>query len=469
MDRVLVGLSPNWNSKTVLYNRFSRLDPASGTPGVILGPAPTFGRTISNSQATATYLGRDDRFHTLATNIARYEESRSANAWRRLYGLRSFGAHRNYFQPSHPTSAALQWSLTSPSNGNISGNALWSWAASLPSVYADLPVVAGGADIGLGTGLFNASNGDFIQILPSTYGGSGIVSLCVWVRGEGTAQLEASGVGSTTSSASTILSSSTWTALKIENVNMNGSALTVRLYSRETTTWCSVSAMQMIRAPRVYGYTYNPSTSAATLEEDALFYNLQIPIFTAAIHVGLEMPDLYASGEQVILGVDQTAGNRFVLRYNATTAKFSFQRKTSSPTLEWTPQRAAGQPTIISLILTKDAYVAYENGTNVASIAANAQTVVKGLNIGWDGVTDTLGWNGLVYFVRIDDQAVSATEISYISALYNDAQMIPWTKMLEGRLFEIKTPAHRIRAGMNFASLDLEQVDGYEHATTELP
>jgi hypothetical protein len=222
---------------------------------------------------------------------------------------------------------------------------------------------------------------------------------------------------------------------------------------------------------RITNYIHNlATTSPVTLEEDAILYgSFQFPYFGTTLHVGIEPPDLWASGEQCVLGVDATGGNRLVLKYDAALNKFYFQRKTSGVNVQWTPQRGANKGTVISIYASKDTILAFENGTFVASASGAVQSIPSGLNVGWDGITDTQGWNGLVFFLRVDQGAIDANEIAYVSDRYNDTDMIEWTRMSEGRLFRIASPEHRIRAATHFAEIELDEVYSHRPSTTEAP
>ena len=457
MNRTRLALSPNWNGSTKLYARYSRLNPYTQLPDTVYGPAATFTRSMASSNASATQKRIDGKYVPIAQNIARFESASAANAFGRMSGVRPFWRVNNYFGQSHPKSGALIFTLN-----NVSGNAAWQWNANLPRIVTD-------ADSG--AGFFLGDSGDNLQTSVASYGGAGPISVGIWVQGEGAFRLNLSG-GATAQTADTTLSPTIWTLLRLENQTASGASVTVQLYSRSTASWCAVSAMQFNAGRRLGGYIHNVTNSTVyQMNVDDLYYDFQVPNFSPTIHIGLEMPDLWASGEQCILGVDQGGGNRFVLRYDASTSKMSFQKKTSSAKVEWTAERGLGQGTVISLVAGRDGYFAYENGNFKAFVAGVMASIPKGLHVGWDGVSgnETSAWGGLVFFLRVDQASIDPNEISYISSLYNDSQQIAWTRACEGRLFEIATPTHRMQADKYFSTLSLSQVASVYGATHEVP
>lgn len=463
MNRTRVCLCPNWNENTVFYTRYNRLNAATGLPDMVYAPGviQTFARTIASTNASETQRREDGRFDLLAPNIARHEQSKSTNAFYPARGLRSYGKHKNYFGQSHPKGSNLIWALT-----NTSGLASWVMDGNLSRMVEDG---------GFGSGRFiGRANPDYISVAVASYDSASVVSVGVWVLGEGTVSLQLTG-GATQTSADLVLSSNTWQLLKIEGAAASGASITVRINAKVTQTFCAVGGAQFNASRRLLGYTHNlNNTTVYQVGHDDVFYDLQVPVFGTTFHIGLEMPDLYASaGEQCVFGVDQGGGNRLVLRYSASANQFSFQ-KTAGGTAAavWTPQKAAGQGTVISIVADKTSYRAYENGTLVFSSGFGIpEPIVRGLHVGWDGVTgnEDEAWNGLIYFLRVDQAPLDTPEITYVSDLWNDPKQLLWTKKLEGRVFEITTPVHRMRAGMNFASLELEQVDSTYGATHEVP
>jgi hypothetical protein len=454
-NRVRIAFNPNWNAQTTLLSRFARYDDVTLSPGAMIGPAPTFTRTISNSSAYATEKNFDSTYHGLSQNVPRYEYSNVLSTFYPMRGVRLCGATTNYFGKSYPQSGTLLWTLT-----NTTGTASWSWSSTLPAFLDDL---------GPGAGLFSGGLTDYLSQTITSYGGSGNVSIGVWVMGEGTCSIQVTG-GGTGEGSSLTLSSSQWQLVKLENQSVNGSSLTIRLNAK-SSSWMAVGGAMFQRDRRVTNYLHNlATTSAVTLQEDAILYSgYQFPFFGTTLHVVLEPSDLVASGEQCVLGVDATAGNRLVLKYDAALAKFYFQRKSSGVNVQWTPQRGANRATVISIFAGKDSILAFENGVFVASATGAIQTIPAGLNVGWDGITDTQGWNGLVYALRIDQGGLDTTEIEYVSDRYNDADMIEWTRLGEGRLFRIVSPDHRIRAAAHFSEIELEEVYSHRPSTTEEP
>ncbi len=461
MNRTRLCISPNWNENTLLYARYNRMNPYTGVPDSVYGPAPTFARTIASANASETQQREDGKFDLLAQHVPRFEQSRPTNLYYPAKGLRSYGKHKNYFGQSHPKSAATMWTLT-----NASGLASYVWDANMPRMVTD---VASGAGRFIGR-----NNPDFLSCVVASYDAAGVISVGVWLLGEGTFSLQLTG-GATSTGADTVLSPNTWTLLKLEAKSASGAAVTVRINAKGSgANVCAVGPAQFNASQRLLGYTHNvANTTVYQVGHDDLYYDLQIPPFGTTIHIGLEMPDLVVGGEQCVLGIDQGGGNRLVLRYRADTNKFSFQKTaTGTAVAEWTPSKAAGQGTVISISAPKDSYKVYENGLLVANVSSGiVEPIARGLHVGWDGVTgnEDEGWNGLIYFVRVDASPLDLAENTYVSDLWNDPKQLLWTKKLEGRVFEIMTPVHRMRAGMNFASLELEQVDDTYSATHEVP
>ena len=459
-ERMRIALSPNWNANTLLYARYNRLDPGSGLPSTVYGPAPTFARSASSTNISATQQRADGRFDLLAVNRARFEPSETTNAFSPMQGLRSFGQHKNYFGQSHPKSGALIWTLT-----NTSGQASWVWDANLPRMVTD-------ASSGAGR-FIGRANPDFISFAVAAYDAAPFISVGVWVIGEGTVSLQLTG-GATATSADLVLQPNVWQLLSLEGIAASGAAVTVRINAKVTQTFCGVGGAQFNGSRRLLGYAHNiANTTVYQIGVDDLYYDLQLPVFGTTIHVGLEMPDLVVGGEQCVLGVDQGGGNRLVLRYRADTNKFSFQKTALGTAVgEWTPQKSAGQGTVISISAQKNGYRIYENGVQVFNTGFGIpEPIARGLHVGWDGVAgnEDEAWNGLIYFVRVDQAPFDLAEVNYVSSLYNDAQQINWTRWCEGRIFEIATPAHKMEAGINFANLELEQVDSIYGATHEVP
>lgn len=460
MNRTRLCVSPNWNGNTVFYSRYNRMSPYTGLLESVFGIDPTFTRTIASSNASATRMRDDGLFELIAANVPRIEQSRPSNSFYPMAGLRPYGSHKNYFGQSHPKSSATMWTLT-----NTSGLASYQWDGAMPRMVLDSFPTGAGRFIG-------RANPDYISVTVSSYDSASIISVGVWLRGEGTFSLQLTG-GATATGPDTAISPNVWTLLKLEGVAASGAAVGVRINAKVTASWCAVGPAQFNASRRLLGYVHNvANTTVYQVGNDNADYAMQVPPFATTIHVGLEIPDLYASaGEQVVLGMDQGSGNRLVLRYRADTGKFSFNKtSTGTAVAEWTPLRAAGQGTIISICAEKNAYRAYENGIQVASVGTGVvEPLSSGLSVGWDGITAANGWNGLIYFLRIDSASLDVGEISYVSDLYNDTPQRNWTRACEGRVFEIATPVHRMPLGMNRASLELEQVDYTYSATHEVP
>lgn len=460
MNRVRLALSPNWNGNTILYARYNRHN--QGLPESVYGPAGTFTRSLGTTNASATQLRADGRYDLLSANVPRFEPSRAGNTFAPATGLRPYGKHKNYFGQSHPKSGALIWTLN-----NASGLASYVWDANMPRMVTDATSGAGR--------FIGRSNPDYLSYAVASYDAASVISVGVWLRGEGTFRMVLTG-GATSTGPDVVLSPHVWTLLSREGIAATGAAVTVRIEARVTTSWCAVGPAQFNASRRLLGYTHNiaNTTIYESAVDDLSYSTLQIPPFGTTIHVGLEMPDLYATaGEQCVLGLDQGGGNRLVLRYRADTNKFSFMKTaTGTAVAEWTPQRSAGQGTIITIVADKTNYRAYENSVQVFSGGFGVvEPIALGLHVGWDGVSanDTQGWNGLVYFLRVDSGPLDTTELSYVSSLWNDAQQIAWTRAMEGRLFEIDTPTHRMQADKYFSSLELKQVDATYGATHEVP
>jgi hypothetical protein len=461
MNRVRLSISPNWNETTLLYARYNRFNPYTGLLESVYGTDPTFTRTIASTNASTTQRRADGKYDLLAANIPRIEPSNVSNAFAPAAGLRPFGKHKNYFGQSHPKSSATMWTLT-----NASGLASYQWDGAMPRMVLDSFPTGAGRFIG-------RANPDFITAVVASYDAASIISVGVWVMGEGTVRMVLSG-GATSTGSDLVLSPNTWQLLKLEGITASGASVNVKIEARVTATWCAVGPAQFNASRRLLGYVHNvANTSVYQVGNDDLYYDLQLPNFATTIHVGLEMPDLVSGGEQCALGVDQGSGNRLVLRYRADTNKFSFQKTAvGSAVAEWTPLKAAGQGTIISICAEKNNYRVYENGTQVASVGTGlVEPIARALHVGWDGVTgnEDEAWNGLIYFIRVDSAALDAPEIAYVSLLWNDSQGLNITRACEGRIFEIATPVHRMPLGMNRSSLELEQVDSIYSATHEVP
>lgn len=452
-EGVKLGINPNWNDATTFLARYAR--PADdGTPGVMIGPNPTFTRASGHSLASATQLREDGKFALLANGVPRYEQSSIVGSYFPLLGMRPYGRHSNYFDRSYPQSGQLVWTLT-----NTSGVASWTYSSTVDSHVAGV----------VGSGLLLGNSGDYISKAISSYGGAGSHSFGVWLRGEGTVTMQLTG-GATATSSSFTLNPKTWTLLKLENQTTSGASVTVRVNLTATKSWCFVGGAMMQKQRRLSGYYHNLSGALQELGYDNLSYNYQVPFFAMTIHVGLQMPDLVASGEQGVLGMNAGGGEYLTLRYDGGSNVWFFCKRSTANGVTWTPQKSAGFGTILSLYVAKDIITAYENNALVAGAAISSlvQQLPIGLKVGWDGVDDTRGWNGLIYFVRIDEEPINATEIQYITERMGNSQL-EVTRMAEGRLFEIETPAHRINLDTNFASLDLIETDSFEEATTEEP
>lgn len=456
-NRIRVALNPNWNGKTTLLSVFNRYDPITLSPGSIIGPVPVFTRTLSDSGAFATQKLPSGQYRLLQPNTPRYEDSIDAlGVFYPATGLKLYGNCTNYAPKSLPQSGTLVWTLT-----NTSGNAGWAWSSTQPSFIEGMS----------GAGIFLGQDTDYLSFAVASYGGAGQVSAGVWLRGEGQFNVQMTGGATATGSTANLLPD-TWTLVKVENATASGSSITLRLNSKQTFSWCNVGGVMFQRGRQVTGYIHNlATTSPVTQQEDAVYYPFQVSNFPFTIHVGIETPQFMpTSGEHVLFGVDSGGGNRMVLKYDAALAKFYFQKKTSGANAQWTPARGSNKFTVISITVSRDLYLVYENGVNVASATpASTHSLPFGFNVGWDGITDTNGWGGLIHFLRIDDAFLDTSEIAYISDKYNLAQNVELTRMAEGRLFEIDTPEHKIRAGQRFCTLELKQCHTYKTATREEP
>lgn len=449
-NRVLVAVNPNWDHRTRLYTRFSRQDPLTGSPGAIIGPQPTYARVVGTAGAYATELQPNGRLRLIADDIMRFEESNALSAFYPLCGARIFGDHTNQFAESYPRSGNLEWTAS---------GATWAHNANVESNIDGM----------LGAGLFTGNSGQYIYRDFASYGGAGQLSAGVWVKGSGTVSLQMTG-GATIESANLTLQPDAWRLLKLEDVTASGAAIQLRMNSKATVTWCSVGNATLRIGRRIGGHTYNVvSSSSVQCNEDAIYYPFQIPPHTFSIHVGVELPDLVSAGEQVILGLDQGGGNRLVLKYDGTLSKFYFQRRASGTNVQWTPARTAGHGTIISIECDRTFMEARENDVQVGLVAGAAEAMLYGLNVGWDGITDNNGWNGLIFFLRIDEGLTPASELTYISNMYNDVNQIEWTRLTEGRYFEIVPNEDTFPAGLRMSAFDLVEVDSCRTATTERP
>lgn len=450
-NRVVVALNPNWDARTRLYTRFSRQDELTGSPGSIIGPKPTYTRSTGTADTYGSELRPNGLLRLLADDVMRFEESGPLSVFNPLRGARIYGRRGNYFAESHPKSGSLLWSTS---------GATFVFNANVDSNVEGL----------VGVGMFQGNSGQYIYRDIGYGGGAGQVSAGVWVKGEGTVSLQFTG-GATIESSNMTLQPDTWQLLKLEDIAASGATIQMRMNSKATVTWAQVAGAQFRVGRRLGGYIHNmTSGSVVNEQEDAIYYPFQIPPHSFSISVGVEMPDLFASsGEQVILGVDQGGGDRLVLGYNGTLSKFYFQKKASGINLQWTPQRAAGRGTIITIECSKFFYIAYENNVQVASVVSGVESMVNGLNVGWDGITDTSGWNGLIFFLRVDEGLTPIAEVEYISNMYNDPSILEWTRLAEGRFFEITNVEESFPVGMRFVNCDLVEVDSCRTATTERP
>lgn len=459
-NRVLLGFNPCWNASTRLYTRFARQDTVSGLIKSMVGPNAAYARTLSSGGTYGTEVTeQNNQLRALATSRARFEQSSLLSAFNQLRGIRLFGKRTNYFSNSYPTNGTALWSFSG--GGNISGNGSLTWTAGLGAQIIDT----------VGAYLLYAEANDWVA--RSHTPPAGQVCAGVWLRGEGTFELSLSG-GATGTSGNIGLSPSVWTLLKVENVTASGAAVTVKLTAKATPSWCAIGGASLHAGRRLGGFILNTVTGGASVteEEDAVSYStFQFPHFACTLHVGVELPPVLSpsGGEQVILGIDATGGNRLVLKYDGTLGKFYFQKKTASPNVQWIADRAAGRGTVISVHMSKDSMIAYENGAFKTSAGGVVASLPTGLNVGWDGVTDTNGWDGLVFFVRVDEGPFDAGEIAYVSSLYNTSNHINLTRKLEGRLFRIDSPSSRIRAVKNFAELQLREVRSIATGTNEDP
>lgn len=458
-DRVRVCLNPNYNGATTFYTRMARNDVSTGLPEPIIGPSPTFTRTTSDAAAFATRRNDAGRISLVGTSVPRYERGvRGIDPLYPMAGLRVFTNAVQYLAKSHPIVSDLVW---------IGAGATfsWQWAATLPSIVDDAP---------MGTGLFMGNVGDRLEYVIGAGYGASQVSAGVWVRGEGSVSLQMTG-GAVGEGTTVTLQANVWSLVKCENITADNTAVTLRLNAKSAGTWCSVSLGGWGKTRRVINYLYYVGSSGnQSSQMDNLYYPFQVPHFPCTMHIGVQMPDLYAGGgEQVAIGMDASAGNRFMLKYDPTiltgAGGFHFQKKTSGVNVQWTPERSAGLGTIISVYMSSGLYVAYENGNFKASAAGAQHSIPLGLYVGYDGNSSATAWGGLVYFVRFDEGPLDITEISYISSLFNDTAQQPWTRSAEGRVFELEDPQHRMRAATNFTTFRLSEVASHTSATQEEP
>lgn len=461
-ERKRIMINPNYNDKTILYQRFNRSDPADFNPGVTLGVAPTFVRAVSGANASATFFGQDGLYHLLDASVPRYDNAVAAQPWSPLRGIQLVGDTTQLWGDTSPTLGSLEWTLT-----DLSGNASWAWDANADSIIADLNP---------GAALFIGDSGDYIERQLTSMGSPASWSTYVWIRGEGRFEYEIGNDvtgGPLGTGAITLNAPATWTQLKLEHwTRITGATfVTFRIYSRENDSWCNVSHQQLEGNSRVTPPIHNTAGTARAVTEDGLEYPIFPGNFGPAFHIGLQTPLDWVQREQnYVFSADLGSGDELFLRYDITAGKWQLQRKASAHKVEWTPVKSGGQPTVISVLFDRGTHYAYENGV-FQGLVVTSNTIYElglGVRLGASDITNALGLNSLLFFFRIDtNTALDTAEMTRISNLYNNDDQLYWTKILEGREFRITSPEHRIIAGNHKNRLTFDEVRSVVTATTE--
>jgi hypothetical protein len=472
-DRVPVCFSPNYDGNTVFYCRFARNDPLAGVPVPMIGSNPTFARTSPSGSASATYFGADGLFHKVGNSVPRYE--RTAASWGELTGIKLCGQTKQYCAYSRATGTGTLLRWTAGSTATIE------WATNIPSMLEDA---------GLGVALMKVTgtpdaNSYITQSI--TVDNATVVSVGVWVRGEGSFYLSVnSGVsGAPVNGTTTVLTGNAWTLLKIENVTTNATTLVMRVLATGARGWCALSHWQTENNSIVTQYIDNTSGAAVTMPNDNLYFgSLVAPHFEGTITVGFEVPTLFATGiVQGLLGNVNSVGTYMELRYKS--GAWWFQKAgTAEPGSQQYTSNAlgvsVGSPVVLANYYSNATLRQYINGTQGASTAsptaASALTLnATGLRVGYDGTDIRNGFGGgKLLFLRVDQGPRDASGTwheehqVYAPSLWTNPDQRAWTRMTEGRVFKIDAPEHQLIAGtVNSARLTLKEIRSYRSATTE--
>lgn len=454
-NRVPIVFDTGQDDRTFLHQSFRRGDPDTDEVGSIVGGRGTFTRTMATASTSATYTGPDGLIYPAGSGVPRYETPAGSI----LPGILIESQTGQYFGKSHPLSGDLFWTLN-----NISGLSAWGWDGTAESLYR-------GSDVD-GVGKFTmVATGDYLYKSFTSMGSGPAWSAYVWVKGEGKVTLHISGtvVGSPIESAQLTLTNE-WQMIKLEDwVQSPTGAVEFRIYCRETGI-CEIGPGQVEGNPRCTSYIHNLSGSATTRPMDKLLYDVDLEGYQGMLHIGFNRPVFFDNVRSYLLDVDYDSSTQvgFSLHYDHGTSEYEFQKKTNGYVAHAAPVVAAGNDTEVAIHFSRNLLSLYEQGVLQDSLAMPSppvHSVTSGLYIGGnDNDNDAL--NGVVHYVRAS-RDVDLLNMPAIYDRWHDTDQLFWSKLFEGRQFNIASPEHKVIAAVHHNKLQLSEVDSEVTATTE--